>query len=276
MNYKIITLLIVLVFIVGTACAAAPTVADVTVSPSYTNDYNYFADSVTISAVASGDVNADSECWYLIATEGTATAGDWNADTNTCSKTIASIGVTDDVNFQIIVLSGTNDANGESPVAYYYLDNNAPTSTATISGIYLGSVVTISCTDAATNTGNGSGCKAIYYSTDGGTNYSSTTSSSVNIQLNEIGGYDVNYYVVDQLDNTSATSQTSYTITSMPASNYGMIALALFMTAVALVVFAIFGIFAGKLDMTQFFSILVAVLITLLVAWTIYGTTIVV
>ena len=277
MNFKYFGIVLVLLLaLVGTAYAAAPTVSDVTVSSTYTADKNYFATPVTLSVTASGDVNADSLCWYNVSTGGTDFAGDWNEDTNICSVTLSSVAGTDDFNFAFIVQSGTGDANTTSNEALYWLDTNAPSPTETSSGQYVGTTVTISCSDTATNTGDGAGCKNIFYSTNGGTSYSSTTNSSVTLQLNTIGSYDVNYYVVDNLDNTSATSQTSYTITTMPASSYGMISLALFIAATALVIFAVFGIFNGKLDIEQFIMVLVAVLIVLVVAWTIYSTTIVV
>ena len=270
-------ILLTLTLLIGTACAAAPTISDLTVSPTYTNDKNYFDFPVTLSATATGaDLNADNLCYYYVSTGGTAFDADWNGDTNTCSVTIASGEGVDDWNFSISVQSSTLDANGDSPVSYYWRDSNAPNVSETSSGEYLGSTVTITCADVATNTGDGSGCKTLYYSTNGGTSYSSTTQDNVTIQLNEIGSYDVNYYAVDNLDNTTSTSQTSYTITSMPASNYAMISIALFIAAVSLVIFAVMKIFRSELSMEQFIGILVAVLIALLVAWTIYGTTIVV
>ena len=273
MNYKVLAA-ILLVFIVATTVnAAAPTVGAVTVTNSYTNDLNYFGQPFTLSATASGDINADSECWYFISTGGTPLAGDFNSDTNVCSKTIASVAGNDDFNFSIVVLSGTGDANGTSPTAYYWKDTNAPSVAKTDSGEYTGTRLTLTCSDTATNTGNGSGCATIYYSTDGGTSYSSTTNSSVVVSLSEPGNYDVNYYAVDQIGNTVSSSQTSYTIRQMPVSSCSMIALSLFLVAVGLILFTVMGAFVGKLDVPQLAILLVAVVITLVIAWTIYNTT---
>jgi len=274
MNFKLTSVLLLLVLISVSVFAAAPTVTGVTLTPAYTNDLNYFGTPLNLSLTASGDVNGDSLCWYLITTGGTAIAADWNSDTNICSVTgFTNPAGTGDYNFSMIVQNTVGDANGTSAVEYYWRDTNAPTVAKTDSGSLVGTSLTLTCTDTATNTGLGSGCATIYYSTDGGTTYSSASGSSTTVSMSTVGSFDVNYYAVDNIGNTGTTYQESYTIRQLPVSTCGLIALSLFIVAAALLIFGAMGLNAGGIDIKGFVMILVVVLIVLIIAWTIYGIT---
>ncbi|MEO5351012.1 MAG: hypothetical protein H7836_15415 [Magnetococcus sp. YQC-3] len=61
----------------------------------------------------------------------------------------------------------------------------------------------------------------------------------------------------------------------VPSSIATMIALSLFIVAAGLAAFAVMGIFLNRIDLHQFIAMVVVVLITLMIGWTLYGTMVV-
>jgi len=254
-----------LLFATSMVMAAAPTVGLPTISPTYTNDLNYFDNPFSISATASGDVNGDSVCWYFISTGGTPIAGDFNSDTNVCSKTGITVAGNDDFNFSVIVQNTVGDANGTSPTAFYYRDSNAPTTALTrVSGNP--TTITLTCTDTATNTGNGAGCKSIRYWINGGAEQTISAASG-SFTISTPGNNTVEYCSYDNLDNngcaTLIASSTFYVgdITSSACTILNLVFIVV--AALVLVGVVVFGLAAG-LDAKQIIPIVIMAIIVII------------
>jgi len=208
MNYKIIGVLFVLLFIISTASAV--TISVPTVSPSITSDRNYFEFPVTLTSTGSADINADSDCWFFVSDGGIALAGDWNTITDLCTLTIASAAGKDDYNFSVRIDNTAKDVNVSSDNnAFYWRDSNAPESTINVTEhSTTNATVTITATDVATDIGTGSGVANIYYNYNGGAwqTYSSPLSIST------IGLTTINYYAIDELDNNVGSEAYALTL----------------------------------------------------------------
>ena len=228
---KLMVLAILLMFST-LVLAAAPTVGLPTVSPSYTNDLNYFKFPVTITALASGDVNGSSLCWTLISTGGTALASDFNSDANTCSLTIASSAGTGDFNFSVIVQNTIADANGTSPTAFYWRDSTAPTTSYSVTQVGQTRTVTLTCTDSATNTGLGSDCNLTQYRVNSG----AWTTYSTPFVLSTLGTNTVDFNSTDNLSNVETTVSLSIYVGSVTSSGCGILNLAPLVIAAVLLI----------------------------------------
>lgn len=211
MNNKILIAFALILFLSLNVFAAAPTLSAITASPVYATDHNYSnwkpTDMVTLSALVTGaDLNKDG-CGYAINGSWTyPTAIDLNLDTNILSYTVNTITI-NDINW------GLRCTNTSAETGYsfrtLYLDANAPSATITTSK----NTATITCTDVATNTGNGSGVKGILYSVngDGPTPVLGTNPLTITIPT---GASTLGVQCVDNLDNASVEkdfSVTSYT-----------------------------------------------------------------
>jgi hypothetical protein len=216
--WNIATILTILLF-ATTVFAAAPTVGLPTISNSYTSDKNYLDVVTDINAVAVG-TSFDGNCYISI--NDTNLKGTFNTDTNTCGRNYSTITPNDDLNIMVIV---STDANGYSPIAYYWKDSNAPVSTASVSDQKTGGYLTISSTDVATNTGNGSGVATIYYNIDGG----AFKTYSSRVTITGVGTRTITYYAVDNLGNDEnavyGLNTATLTVSGGGAVTCGMVSL---------------------------------------------------
>ena len=218
MNYKILGTIFILLFILGSTFAAAPTVSDLVLSNSYTNDRNYFSFPLDINAVATGDVNADSICWYQLTTGGSAYAATFDSDNNNCYVSGLTVAGGDDYNFAMIIQNDAQDANGTSPVLYTWRDDNAPSIAGVVTGGIYSKTLTITGTDVATNTGSGSGVATIYYKIGDGA-WQSSTSNPLALNYTTTNSYTIQYYAIDELDNNGFAFLTSSTFTVQQAAD---------------------------------------------------------
>jgi hypothetical protein len=134
-------------------------------------------------------------------------AADWNSDTNRCTLTGYSSAGVDDFNFSMIVSSNARDANATTPTVFAWRDSNAPVSSAVFDNDI---TVTITPTDYATNTGNGSGIKNIWYRINGGTWTDAGAVTSYGVVVTENGSNTIDYYSIDALDNNEASQDQNY------------------------------------------------------------------
>ena len=214
MDVKYFIAFALILFLSLNVFAVAPTLSAITATPVYVTDHNYGnwqpTTSITLSTLVTGvDLNKDG-CGYAINGSFTyPTAVDLNLDTNILRYTVMSTSA-DDVNWG---LSCTN-TDGDTGFAFrtIYLDANAPTTTSTVS--ISNQTMVITGTDKATDTGNGSGVKRIYYKIDSSA-WTSSTSNPLTITPSQGRDHTILYYAVDNLDNnggaTVINSRSFYT-----------------------------------------------------------------
>jgi hypothetical protein len=208
-----------LFFVIGLALlmsmsvfSAAPTLSAITATPIYATDHNYGnwkpTNNITLNTLVTGaDLNKDG-CGYAINGSWTyPTAVDLNTDTNILAYTIMST-TTDDINWG---LSCAN-TSGEEGFAFrtIYLDANSPLSGASFDN---DSTLTLTTSDYATNTGNGSGIKNLFYRINDGTWVDLGAVTQSDLVLG-VGNYVVDYYAVDNLDNNEWVTEGDYWTTT--------------------------------------------------------------
>lgn len=260
---KLLVIAFVLTIFSASAFATAPVVTPLTLTPAYTNDLNYMKFSLNFYTTASGDVNEDSMCWYRVSTGGTTFIGDWNSDTNRCSITGYTSAGTDDFNFSMIVTNGAKDANGTTPISYYWLDETAPVTV----GTHTSTSVTLNATDSATTTGDGSGVKRIYYKLDSGA-WAYTTNSTLTLTPS-FGAHHLYFYSVDNLDNNEWVSNGGFW--DKPFNTEGIPDCGLYvwlapLLGMLLALFVIMQLMTGKFSVSMV-SMCVAGVIGIVIVW---------
>lgn len=218
MNKKFLGLFLLTLFLFSFTFAAAPTLSAITATPVYATDHNYGnwkpTANITLSTLVTGaDLNKDG-CGYAI--NGTftyPTAVDLNLDTNILAYTVMTT-TTDDINWG---LSCTN-TSGETGFVFrtIYLDANAPLSGSSFDEV---KTLTLTTSDYATNTGNGSGIKNFYYRINGGTWTDAGAVTQTDLVFSA-GDYTVDFYAIDNLDNNEWTTEGDYWTTTFYAGNF--------------------------------------------------------
>jgi hypothetical protein len=208
MKNRYFAMLLLLLFISKTCLAVAPTVSDINVSSLIITDHNYSnwkspSYSTMTVLVTGADLNKDG-CGYAIDSSWTyPTATDLNTDTNTYRIIVQALAV-DDTNWCITCKNNSGETSAPS-CRTLYLDSNVPNTGATFDG---DKTLTFISTDAATNTGNGSGIQNLFYRINDGT-WVDLAATTGTVTFNEVGIYSVDFYAVDALDNNEG-SQTGF------------------------------------------------------------------
>jgi len=208
-NFLIVALMLMLCLNVF---AAAPVITAVTASPISVTDHNYSnwksPNYMTLRAAVTGaDLNKDG-CGYAIDGSWSYPTGtDLNLDTNVYTIIVQAL-AEDDTNWGI---SCTNTA-GETGYFFrtIYLDANAPLSGSSFDGT---STLTLTTSDYATNTGNGSGIQDLYYRINSGTWTSAGAVTQTDLVLTP-GNYTIDFYAIDNLDNNEWATEGDYWTTT--------------------------------------------------------------
>jgi hypothetical protein len=272
MNMKYFAIVFALILLTLNVFAVAPVLSDINASTVYISDHNYANwkpnNNITLRTLVTGiDLNKDG-CGYAI--NGTftyPTAVDLNIDTNVLQYIVMTTTI-DDINWG---LSCTN-TSGETGFKFrtIYLDANAPTLTSSLTT----NNVTITASDKATNKGNGSGIKRIYYKLDNAA-WTYSTSNPLTITPTPGQNHTLLYYAVDNLDNNSgATAILSRTFRTGAITNgaCGLVDLIPIILAAIIIISILFALKMGVQIDGNIVAVLVVAAIIGVIAIVIYST----
>jgi hypothetical protein len=197
-------LFLAIILLTSTAFAAAPVLSDFQYDKNAVADHNYgnwITSSMYIQAKVTGaDLNKDN-CWYGIDGTFTQSANDMNTDTNIFRTGLNVPALTDDVNWCLMCIN-ESDENSNQLCQTIYGDGTPPTTAATFDDAF---TITLTATDAATTTGNGSGVKRIFYSLDGDP-WLGSTNNPTTIRVTDPGSHRIYFCSMDNLDNNECVS----------------------------------------------------------------------
>jgi hypothetical protein len=254
MNQRIFAVMCILTLILSFSFATI-TIQAPTVTPTYTTDKTYMDFPIDLNSIVTGtgtDLNSDVSCWYRVSNSDTNFAATWLNDRNTCTLNDYTSAGVDDFNFSMVVQNGAKDANTISDRAYYWLDSNAPITTSSFTDpTNNGGTMTLTCTDQATNTGNGVGCASTQYRIDDGS-WTAYTSPVVLVALPTIraGTHTIDYNSTDNFGNTRNAETVTVYIGSMNGAACGVLNILPIVLVAALlgsiVIIVLLGILRGE------------------------------
>lgn len=266
MNWKLLAVSVLFLFLVTNVFAAAPTITSLTPSPLVVTDHNYAnwksPAYMTLTAAVSGlDLNKDG-CGYAIDGSWSYPTGtDLNTDTNTYTIIVQAL-AQDDTNWCITCKN--NSAETSSPSCRtLYLDANAPTRSITTNLLS----VTMSCLDVATDTGLGSGATDINYSFNGGAETLAGAATKT-IDVSTAGVYNVKFSCIDALGNQNASySSTNVTLQSLPSGSIytgcGTLVWVAGIFSLLLCFVGLMRLIEGKMDMQSMIALAVGIMIAI-------------
>ncbi|MEO5350109.1 MAG: hypothetical protein H7836_10740 [Magnetococcus sp. YQC-3] len=170
--------------------------------------------------------------------------------------------------FDFNIMDENGDAHHTHPpiINIYWSRDTNTRNTLIISDTNLDNSTSISCADA--NFVNTTNCTYAWAVPD----YQTMTNDDYYLDANwcfwvsaDVNAYQCRYF----------STGAFMVLQPVPSSIATMIALSLFIVAAGLAAFAVMGIFLNRIDLHQFIAMVVVVLITLMIGWTLYGTMVV-